>query len=633
MSRSTTTPTKRVTKRQLVALGAAALSAAVMAVPAQAGIGAAPADRGPLTERYGFFPEYYQDAAGVRLQLCIALAPTCGAIATPGPGPVSFPGNFPDELFYWSASVSVQGVSLTLAQEATFDGIDGNQAVFGRLRIRGTGLTPGAFYRFTTPYGIVEEQARAGNPQIRNIGSDVGCGPAIGRVCTDVTFGDVGASAIGPNFLTWDTFPADPALTTAAGRFVGDAVTPHAVTGSTFTAPGELTPANYFQVDRISGLGGTVEQTLGRETNFVVQGKLADVPPQPFLLTSPGAAGNQPIANGPKALTVKVRNGGSGDLKLATAAVTGGADFTITSSDCTNKTLVPAGRTQDPGNADQFCTVVLAFDPSTAGAKTATLRLTEQAPAGTVHDIALTGVGTQPTLSTDQAGVSFGAQQVGTTAPMQTVTVRNTGGASLLVTGASTSGDFAIVSSTCTSNTLAPNATCSIDLHFTPAATGVRNGTLDITSAAGARSVPLSGTGTAAPLTAGPAGAVIGAASGRPTTIAQTLPKLALGRFGMARRVKRSVAFRQGIRMFMELPAGTEVVKINVYQRRFGKLRLISSGFRAPARTGRVNVRLNHLTLRRLLRRIASYEVRATPGRSRSDLGTTSKASFKVVPG
>jgi hypothetical protein len=71
-------------------------------------------------------------------------------------------------------------------------------------------------------------------------------------------------------------------------------------------------------------------------------------------------------------------------------------------------------------------------------------------------------------------------------------------------------------------------------------------------------------------------------------------------------------------------------VKINIYRRKRGKLTLISSGFSLTGKAGPATIRQDHAALRKLLR-VGIYEVQVTPGRSKSDLGTSSKFSFKVV--
>ena len=78
------------------------------------------------------------------------------------------------------------------------------------------------------------------------------------------------------------------------------------------------------------------------------------------------------------------------------------------------------------------------------------------------------------------------------------------------------------------------------------------------------------------------------------------------------------------------MPAGTEVVKINIYRKTSKGLKLLSSGFKAPAAAGLYRVTQSHAALLRQLTK-GSYEVQATPGYGKTELGITSKATFKVV--
>jgi hypothetical protein len=175
----------------------------------------------------------------------------------------------------------------------------------------------------------------------------------------------------------------------------------------------------------------------------------------------------------------------------------------------------------------------------------------------------------------------------------------------------------------------------------------VRNATVSIASDGGPARVSLSGLGVTPPgggtptsggTPAGSAppasasGATAGAAAtpGRPSAGPATRPALALKQLALAPRVKQRKAQRLGLRLSMRVPGGTEVVKINVYRKTARGLKLLSSGFKAPPAAGLYRVSQSHPALRRLLTR-GSYEVQATPGYSRSELGKTAKVSFKVV--
>jgi hypothetical protein len=91
--------------------------------------------------------------------------------------------------------------------------------------------------------------------------------------------------------------------------------------------------------------------------------------------------------------------------------------------------------------------------------------------------------------------LNFGAQSVGTTSPAKSVTLSNTGKATLKVASIATTGDFAQTNN-CKSS-LAPGKNCTISVTFKPTSAGSRNGTLSVSdNAAGSpQAVSLSGTG------------------------------------------------------------------------------------------------------------------------------------------
>jgi len=95
---------------------------------------------------------------------------------------------------------------------------------------------------------------------------------------------------------------------------------------------------------------------------------------------------------------------------------------------------------------------------------------------------------------------------MGTTSAATSVTVTNTGNASLSFTSMAMTGDFAVAASgtTCsTSASVAASSNCVINVTFTPTATGSRSGSLTLTDNASTspQMVTLSGTGTAPAVT------------------------------------------------------------------------------------------------------------------------------------
>jgi hypothetical protein len=193
-------------------------------------------------------------------------------------------------------------------------------------------------------------------------------------------------------------------------------------------------------------------------------------------------------------------NTGTATLHISNVAITGtnAGDFAIVvgpSTTCTN------GSTVAPNNGT--CAWAVTFTPSAAGTRTASLSFTDDA-AGSPQSVALTGA-TPPVASLSTNSINFNNQGVNTTSAVQTVTVTNSGGSALNINGIALSGpnpgDFAITSNgsgACTNtSSVAAGSNCSINLTFTPTATGNRAATLSITdNAAGSpQTVSLAGTG------------------------------------------------------------------------------------------------------------------------------------------
>lgn len=212
---------------------------------------------GPTAE-HGF-PAWYRDSNGVRLEACTTLDdPLCSTLPdeVPDPGsPVSYPDNFPGEFFYQLASAVVTGPGVDLSVSMDLEGawaaedvVEGDQMVFGRVRIRDKDIADG-HYRITHPYGVDVFDAVGGINYTQDIGTSPGA------------FGQALASRIGP-FLKWD--PSVPPA--APTGYIGDPGVEHQVVGSPYDT-------NYVSVERRNPNGSWTE--LARTDLFSVQGRLA----------------------------------------------------------------------------------------------------------------------------------------------------------------------------------------------------------------------------------------------------------------------------------------------------------------------------------------------------------------------
>lgn len=201
---------------------------------------------GKKSSRNGF-PLWYQDSTGLKLELCLlrSLRRCLPQEGTSARRPISFPTNFPDEAFWFSAETEIEttnggSVLLVLAIEAAFsrDVVRrGDRIAFNRVRIRGFDLPTGT-YRITHPYGVRTFNVTAAEGRNINFTNDVGI--------RDEVFTGALQGAVGP-FLKWD--PLVPPL--APAGFIGDPSVPHKFVGSPFGT-------NFLRVEKIDG--GVVEQ-------------------------------------------------------------------------------------------------------------------------------------------------------------------------------------------------------------------------------------------------------------------------------------------------------------------------------------------------------------------------------------
>jgi len=173
-----------------------------------------------------------------------------------------------------------------------------------------------------------------------------------------------------------------------------------------------------------------------------------------------------------------------------------------------------------PPGAGSSCTINITFTPTATGSRSATLSVNGAGLAAPLT-ATLTGTGIAPSTSGTLAPARTFNQNVGTTSASQPVTLTNTapsGSGSLTITSIGFTGanptDFA-QTNTCGASLAAGNSTCTINVTFTPSATGARSANLSVVTSAGTLTAAMSGTGTQAAVTFSPAqptGLVTGAA-------------------------------------------------------------------------------------------------------------------------
>src|SRR2546423_14553237 len=97
-------------------------------------------------------------------------------------------------------------------------------------------------------------------------------------------------------------------------------------------------------------------------------------------------------------------------------------------------------------------------------------------------------------VSLSPSSVTLGKQLMGTISGTKPITVSNAGTGKITIKSASTSGDFAIRTTTCKTS-LAAGAKCTYNIQFRPVQDGVRNGTLSVSYDTSVVTATLSATG------------------------------------------------------------------------------------------------------------------------------------------
>jgi hypothetical protein len=216
--------------------------------------------------------------------------------------------------------------------------------------------------------------------------------------------------------------------------------------------------------------------SLGPRSPNPGAGQPSDSSPGNFLLKiAPSLGAPVPIANplqvsfasqnvGTASASMDVQVGNFGDAPV-TPGVSISGDFSETNN-CS--VAVPGG---------QKCDINVVFTPTATGTRTGTLTVTF---SGNIppQTIPLIGNAGASAVTLSPISLTFGAQAIGTTSGAQQVTVTNSGTGPLILSSLQATSEFA-TTNTC-GGQIAPGGTCTIQVTFTPSASGTQTGTLTI---------------------------------------------------------------------------------------------------------------------------------------------------------
>lgn len=345
--------------------------------------------------------------------------------------------------------------------------------------------------------------ALAANTASLNVGSvqlqpcTTGSSTPCGSRTAAVTISNPGSSAAsitaagisgGNGVFTTPAIAAGAPITVPAGGSVGVSVTFTPTTVGSATARLDLSTSTGPLSVALSGTGTAPNSAYLQQTSPAAPGTLA----YGNVLTGTTAS-----------TTAVIKNVGlaSGTISSVTVGGTDASAFKVATT--FPKTVAANGGTQS---------IAVNFTPSARRAYSAYLTVKISGdPTHPTLTIPLAGTGVAPVNTVAPASLAFGNQARGSTSAAKSVTVSNTGDAPLVIRSAVLSGLYAgqykvstATSAPCpiaasgSSPSLAPGASCLIDVRFAPTSGGSKGGVtlqVNVVAPAARQTVSLGGTG------------------------------------------------------------------------------------------------------------------------------------------
>jgi hypothetical protein len=224
----------------------------------------------------------------------------------------------------------------------------------------------------------------------------------------------------------------------------------------------------------ITGVSGSLTRTA--YVSLTVEPQVSGISVSPTSL----AFGSVVVEASSKAKTATLTNAGSATLDINNITTT--SNFTQTNT---------CGSTLAAGKS---CKISVIFSPTHVGAVTGTLSVNDNG-TNSPQTVSLSGTGkAQATLT--PATEKFSTTIVGTSSSPKVLTLANHQNVLLKNIVISTTGPFSVTSTTCGTE-LTSNASCTVDVVFTPTGVGVETGTLQVSDNAlnSPQTSSLSGTG------------------------------------------------------------------------------------------------------------------------------------------
>lgn len=400
-----------------------------------------------------------------------------------------------------TAALSVTGVSISGTNSGDFSQTNtcGSSVAAGAFCTISVTFTPSASGTRTASISIADNAS--GSPQTVSLtGTGATAAPAVTLSPTSLTFSsqNVGSSSAAQMITLTNSGTASLNITgiTITGTNAGD-YSETTTCGSSVAVNANCTISVIFKPTAAGARTASVsiaDNATGSPQSVALTGTAVTTAPSVTLAPTSLTFASQTVGTSSTAQNITLTNGGNAALNLTGISIAGtdAGDFVETNT-CASSVAAGAN-----------CTISVTFKPTASGARTASVSIADNA-GNSPQSVALTGaaVVAAPAVTLSPTSLTFASQNIGSASSAQTVTLTNSGTASLSITSVAitgtNAGDYS-ETNTCGSS-VAAGANCAISVIFNPTAAGTRTGSISIADNAigSPQTVPLSGTGASPP--------------------------------------------------------------------------------------------------------------------------------------
>lgn len=314
-----------------------------------------------------------------------------------------------------------------------------------------------------------------------------------------VSFGNVNVGASGSSSVT---------LTNSGSA--GVSISQANVSGTGFSISGLATPMTLGAGQSTSFTAKFSPTTSGNSTGSI--SIVSNSPNSPLIigLTGAGVASQPQITVTPTNINFGSESVGSSMSQTVSVSNPGNAALTVTQLTATGPGYSVNGPTMPMTiNAGSSASFSAVFAPTSSGSANGSISVVSN--AGPATTITMSGTGTASQLGASPAAVTFGSVLTGSSGS-QTVTLNNSGTASLTISLATASGAGFSISGIATPLTINAGQMATFTAQFAPTTAGNATGTISIISNApnSPLTIALTGTGTQPQIAATPSTAAFG---------------------------------------------------------------------------------------------------------------------------